>query len=118
MINLLILSMYSRARRRVSGPKTNFSRTTQPYIFSNLPFESFELDLFSPQKIFLNKKTAKFKILFCIDVVSKFLFTEIVTSKSADTIKRALTLIFKKIDKIQAKFPTSIHLKRICTGKL
>ena len=40
------LSMYAQERRKVTGKKSNFSRDTQPYIFSNLPFESFELGQF------------------------------------------------------------------------
>ena len=35
--------MYAQSRRRVTGKKTNFSRDAQPYIFSNLKLESFEL---------------------------------------------------------------------------
>ena len=38
--------MYAQERRKVTGKKSNFSRDTQPYIFSNLPFESFELGQF------------------------------------------------------------------------
>ena len=37
------LSMYAQGRRRVRSKKTNFSRDFQPYIFSNLKLESFEL---------------------------------------------------------------------------
>ena len=35
--------MYAQNRRRVTGKKTNFTRDAQPYIFSNLKLESFEL---------------------------------------------------------------------------
>ena len=40
---VFLISMYAQNRRRVTGKKTNFSRDAQPYIFSNLKLESFEL---------------------------------------------------------------------------
>ena len=53
-----------------------------------------------------------------VDIKSKYLFTETVKSKHADTIKNALALIFKKVEKIQKQFKTTdVHLKRLCTGK-
>ena len=110
--------MYAQERRRVTGRKTNFTRDAQPYIFSNLPLESFELDLFTPGAIFKNKKNSNYKILFCVDTISKYLFTEIVKSKTGDDIKKALGVIFKKIEKMQNTFPSHIHLKRLCTGDI
>lgn len=110
--------MYSNEPRRVTGKKTNFSRDSQPYFFSNLPMESFELDTYSPQRIFVNENTKSFKIIFCIDVYSKYLFTQKVKSKSAQDTKNALQKIFQKIDTFQSKFPTKRHLKRICTGTI
>ena len=85
---------------------------------SNLPLESFEMDLYTPGEIFKNSKNRNFKILFCIDIVSKYLITEIVKTKKGEEIKKALSLLFKKIEKMQAAFPSHIHLKRFCTGEI
>ena len=74
------------------------------------------MDLYTPGQLFKNSKNSNFKILFCIDTMSKFLITEIVKTKKGDDIKNALILIFKKIEKMQNEFQSHIHLKRFCTG--
>ena len=45
------LSMYASEPRKLHGRKNNYKRDAQPYIFSNLPFESFELDIFRDKAI-------------------------------------------------------------------
>lgn len=78
-----------------------------------LAMETFEVDLFSPQKMFLDKKTTNFKILMCVDVKSKYLFAEIVKDKKATTVSIAFKKIINKIRNFQNTFPTRTHLLRV-----
>ena len=55
------------------------------------------MDLYSPQAIYLNKKTKLFKILIVVDIFSKYIFTSIVKNNSASTIAKAFEKIIIKI---------------------
>ena len=54
--------------------------------------------------------------MFLTDVVSKYLFTDVVESKKPEIIKASLLKIFKKIDSMQQHQPSHVHLKRFCAG--
>ena len=114
--NNLYLSLYSQERRRTKVKKKDLSRIAQEYIFSSAAFESWEIDLYSPPQKFLSTKNKKFKVLFAIDVKSKFLITEIIENKSAKIIKSALEKVFQKINSVQKNLPSIEHIKRIFSG--
>ena len=58
----LYLSLYSQNTRKQKVKSINFSRKSQPYIFSANPFESFEMDLYEPQHKWLNEEQKKYKV--------------------------------------------------------
>ena len=60
--NNLYLSLYSQSPRKQKVKSLDLSRKPQQYIFSASTFESWEMDLYTPQDKWLTKPQKKYKV--------------------------------------------------------
>jgi hypothetical protein len=98
------------AQNRRSQRRVKNDRKFPSYVVNSLVLESLQVDLMEPQKRYMNRKTKKYKILFVIDILTRYVFFEIVQSKYAKDIIPAFKSIILKIRKLQKQYITNNHL--------